>query len=253
MHELRLLARTWATADVGAARLKIGKRARARDLEPLADPRRPRLKIVGLRGREPEVVDRQHRHAIRQLQASQHRFGVPGELLVLCRRIARAAEAYQLHLIELMDAQQPARVFARRARFAPETGRVRGVAHRQRRAVEDLVAVEVRHWNLRGRDEKQIVRGAIHVGFELGQLAGADHDFTPHQKRRLDLGVAMFAGVEVEHEVDERARQPSTLSLEHWESRTRELRASGQVQDPELLRDFPMRLAAFRRRGSPTS
>src|SRR5881396_1385706 len=68
VHEFGLLAWPRAGANVGAPGLIVGVRAGARDLEPLADAGRPRLEVVGLGGREAEVVGRQHRDAVGELQ-----------------------------------------------------------------------------------------------------------------------------------------------------------------------------------------
>src|SRR6266545_3890498 len=68
VHEFGLLAWPRAGANVRAPGLIVGVRAGARDLEPLADAGRPRLEVVGLGGREAEVVGRQHRDAVGELQ-----------------------------------------------------------------------------------------------------------------------------------------------------------------------------------------
>src|SRR5206468_1213872 len=85
VHEFGLLAWAGAGANVGPPGLIVGERAGARDLEPLANTRCPRLEIVGLSGREAEVIRRQHGDTIGQLQFLQHRFGMGGEFFVLGR------------------------------------------------------------------------------------------------------------------------------------------------------------------------
>src|SRR2546425_2830232 len=60
VHELGLLAWPRAAANASAAGLIVGVGAGARNLEPLADARRPRLEVVGLGGREAEIVPREH-------------------------------------------------------------------------------------------------------------------------------------------------------------------------------------------------
>ena len=74
-----------------------------------------------------------------------------------------------------MLADQAAHVRAVRAGLAAEARRVGGVAQRQRAAVEDLVAVQVRERHLGGRDQVEIpVAGDLEqVLLELRQLAGA--------------------------------------------------------------------------------
>src|SRR5467141_4232019 len=68
VHEFGLLAWARAGANVGPPGLIVGVGAGARDLEPLANAGRPRLEVVGLGGREAEVVGRQHRYAVGELQ-----------------------------------------------------------------------------------------------------------------------------------------------------------------------------------------
>src|SRR3989442_756177 len=134
-------------------------------------------------------------------------------------------------------------------RLSPKAGSVRDVAAGQDRAVEDLVSMEVRDGHFGRRHEKQVVGlSAIGVLFELGQLSGPDHHLAPDDERGLDLDVAVLPSVQVEHEVDQRAYERRSHAHKHGEARTGELRAAGEVQDPELLANLPMRLAAPRGR-----
>jgi len=128
MDELGFLARPGAGPDVCAPRLIVGERARARDLEPLPHPGCPGFQVVGLGGRETEIVGRQHGDPVREPQPLQHRLRVSGQLLVLGGRIGGAGKTDQLDFVELMHAQQPARVLASRAGFPPETGCVGDIA-----------------------------------------------------------------------------------------------------------------------------
>ena len=107
-----------------------------------------------------------------------------------------------------MHAQQAARVFPRRPGLPAEAGSVSGVGDREPRAVENLVAMHVRDRDLRRRDEKQVVAGAVGVLLELGELAGSLHRLPFHQKRRLQLHVSVLPDVHVDHEIDETPHQP---------------------------------------------
>src|SRR2546430_308911 len=122
-------------------------------------------------------------------------------------------ESYQLHFVELMHAQQTARILAGGPRFAPEARGVGGVAERQLGAVEDLVAMQVGERNFGRGDEEQIVgRGLVRFVFELGDLAGALHRLALHDERRLDFDVAVLSSVQIEHEVD---RKSTRLNSSH--------------------------------------
>src|SRR6266550_891632 len=158
VHEFGLLAGPRAGANVRAPGLIVGVGAGARDLEPLADAGRPCLEVVGLGGREAEVVRGQHRDAIGQLQLLEHGLCMQCELFMLRRRIGGEAEPDELDFIELMNAEQPARVFPRGPGLTPETRSVGDITFGQRRPVQNLVPVEVRDRYLRGRDEEQVVR-----------------------------------------------------------------------------------------------
>src|SRR6266404_798470 len=59
VHEFGLLAWAGAGANVGPPGLIVGEGTGARDLEPLSNTRGPRLEVVGLSGREAEVIRRQ--------------------------------------------------------------------------------------------------------------------------------------------------------------------------------------------------
>src|SRR6266511_5300751 len=72
VHELGLFAGPRAAANVGPSGLIVGVGAGARDLEPLADARRPRLEVVGLGSGEAEIIRRQHRDAFWLLQFRDH-------------------------------------------------------------------------------------------------------------------------------------------------------------------------------------
>ena len=79
----------------------------------------------------------------------------------------------------------------------------------------------------RGDQEQVISRRAVDVVLELGQLPRPDHDFTPHEKWRRDLDVAVLARVQVEHEVDQGPRESRAGPHEHRKSRARELGPAG--------------------------
>ena len=68
----------------------------------------------------------------------------------------RRRERHQLHLVELVLADQPAHVGAVRARLAAEARRVGRVANRQLAAVENLAAMHVGERHFGGRHEVQI-------------------------------------------------------------------------------------------------
>src|SRR6266481_1032769 len=52
-------------------------------------------------------------------------------------------------------------------------------------------------------EEKFAVFHSVHVGFKLRQLSRADHTIASDEKRRADFAVAVLAGMQIEHEVDQ--------------------------------------------------
>src|SRR5205823_2446493 len=89
------------------------------------------------------------------------RRGVARERLVLLPRPLRQRELHELHLLELMLADQAARILPRRAGLAAEARRVRTEPARERGRVEDLVAIEIRDRHLGGRDEVVVAVGEL--------------------------------------------------------------------------------------------
>jgi hypothetical protein len=70
---------------------------------------------------------------------------------------------HELDLLELVLADHAACVLAIRAGLRPEARRMRGVPARQRVCLEDLLAREVRHRNLGGRDQEQLLLAGDHA------------------------------------------------------------------------------------------
>ena len=100
--------------------------------------------------REAGVARRERQHAVGNLEPLQHRLGVRGEQRVFARTLLGSHQPDQLDLVELVHADQAARVLAVRARLAAEARRVGRHRDRQIGRVEDLVAVDVgdRHFRV---------------------------------------------------------------------------------------------------------
>ena len=122
-----------------------------------------------------------------------------------------AHDLHQLHLVELVLADHAARVLAVAAGLGAEARRVADELERQRLGGDDLVAHDVGHRHFGGRDQVELAavgaRHAEQVFLELRQLAGAEHAVGIDQVGHVDLGVAVLGGVQVEHELGERAMQ----------------------------------------------
>src|SRR5436189_5803610 len=102
----------------------------------------------------------------------------------------------QLDLVELVHADNPARLASGRTGFAPEAGRVSSEFLRQLRYRQDFFPVKICYRHFRGRrEEKLLALEPVHVLLELRQLRRPDHTFAPHQKRGAYFEITMLAGV----------------------------------------------------------
>ena len=80
------------------------------------------------------------------------------------------------------------------------------------------------------------------VVFELGQLAGAVQRGGVHHERRQNFGVAVLAGVQVEHEVGQRPLQLRAQLPVDSKTRARDLGGALQIQNSQRLSQIPVRL-----------
>ena len=80
------------------------------------------------------------------------------------------------------------------------------------------------------------------IVLELRQLRRAEHRVVAHQHRRLDLGVAVFCRVQVEHELLEGAGKPRQRPFQHDKARAREFRRRLEVHQAQRLAELEMLL-----------
>src|SRR5438552_657801 len=121
-----------AIADVRAPRLEIEEVRARRDLAICLLPGQPNLEVVRFRAGEPEVAGRQRHAPVGKIERLENRFGVARQALVLVPGAVRHSELYDLDLLELMQADHAARVFAVRSGFAAKTRRIRAKRYRER-------------------------------------------------------------------------------------------------------------------------
>ncbi len=236
VHELVLALRV-LVAGLHAPRLE-GPAVRDRaDLAVGLLRRHPDLEVVRLRGTEAHVARGEQHHAVREAELLQHRFGVADHLVE--RRLARVRmdDLHHLDLVELVLANHPARVAAGAAGFAAKARRVRGQPDRQRLRRQHLLADRVGQRDLRRRDQVLLAlllvtaaRDPEHVLLELRQLAGALEHLAVDDVRRVALDVAVLRGLQVEHELRERAMQPGDRPAQEGEARARQLRSELEIE-----------------------
>ena len=193
-----------------------------------------------------------------QIQQLQNALRIGRQRFMFVVGILRRRDLHQLHFIELMDANDPARFAPGRAGFAPKAGRVSDKFFRQIRRRENFFAMKICHRHLRGRREEQLVLlQPVHVVLKFRQLRRADHAIAPHEKWRAHFEVAMLARVQIEHEIDQRALQLRARAGETNEPAPAQFRGALQIEklqlrsrarrDPEPYR----RDAAFRPNCAP--
>ena len=74
---------------------------------------------------------------------------------------------------------------------------------------------------------------------ELGELSGAEERLGVDHVGREDFGVAVLAGVEVEHEVGEGALESRALPIMHNKTGAGDFCGAFEVEDAEALRRSP--------------
>ena len=89
--------------------------------------------------------------------------------------------------------------------------------------------------------ERALVVAVEEVLGELGELAGAEERLGVDHVGREDFGVAVLAGVQVEHEVGQRAFEAGSLAEVDDEARAGDLGGALEVEDAEALADLPVR------------
>ncbi len=141
-----------------------------------------------------------------------------------------------------MLADHAARVAPGRARLRAKAERAGGEAQGQAFLLEDLLADQIGHRHFGGRDQPVAVARAEQVLAEFRQLIGAEHRGIAHQNRRVDLEIAVLAGVQIEHELHQRPLHPRQRALQHHETRAGELGRRIEIHQAERLADLDMLL-----------
>ena len=153
------------------------------------------------------------------------------QALVLVDRGLRLDEREHLDLVELVHAEDPARVAAGRARLAPEARGDAGVAQRQPRSVEDLARVQRRQRHLARPRQVQLVLGEpVELLLGVGEHAGAEQRLLAHEHGR-DHRLEAVAEQHVHAPAHERQLEQHEVALQVGEARARHPRGRLHV-DP---------------------
>ena len=116
--------------------------------------------------------------------------------------------------------------------------------------------MQVRHRYFRSRNQEVVfVLHAEEIVLELRKLTGPSHRRTIHHEGRQHLSISVLGGVQIEHVVDQRSFQPGPGSGHDGKPGSGNLRGSIEIQDAEMLSDFPMGFGGARKRrdGAPST
>ncbi len=98
-----------------------------------------------------------------------------------------------------------------------------------------------RHFGSRHQIQVPVAGDLEQVLLELREVSRAVQRRAVGQIRRHDFAIPVLAGVQVEHEVDQRARHSGAGAAQHREARRRDLRAALEVDDAERRSEIPVR------------
>jgi hypothetical protein len=149
--------------------LKLPEVRAGTDLQPLGAARGPDLQVVLDHGREGQVPGAHLDHPVGKVEGLEHVLRVGEQPDELVHGGLGPDELHQLDLVELVAALDAPRVAPGGHLLAAEAGGVGDVLDGQGGAVQDLVAVQVRHRHLGRGDEPEVLLGvAVQVVTELG-------------------------------------------------------------------------------------
>ena len=194
--------------------------------------RDPGLAVELARGGVPQVADRDVDDAVGEAQRAEDLLLDREQPLVLGLRLRRLDEAEHLDLVELVDAEDPARVAARGPGLAAEARGEARVAQRQIAGVDDLPGVQRRERHLARADEEQLVLGE-RVDLVLGvrQEAGAEERLLADEDGRDDR-LEPVSAQQLEHPADERQLEEDEVPAQVGEARAREPRGLLHLDHP---------------------
>ena len=239
MHQLRFTGFRVAVAGLHAAGLEVAAVGAGGNLAVLVLARHPDFEVVGLHGAEAHITGAQRQLAVRQLEQLQHALGVGGQAFQRCKRLAWLDDLHHLDLVELVLTDHAARVTARGAGFAAETWGVRHQLHWQLLRVKNFAGNDIGQRHFSGRDQVQIrlafTADLEQVFLELRQLASALQRRRLHQVRRIGFFVAVLGGVQVDHELRQRAVHAGDGATQQGKARAGELGGGFKVQPAMLL------------------
>src|SRR5882724_8083925 len=152
-------------------------------------------------------------------------------------------ELKELDFLELVLAENTARIFSGGAGFRAEASGPGGHVNWQLFLRNRFIAIEIVQLDFgSGREPEVAVFYLEEIGREFGQLARTHERGGVRQKWWKNLRVAVFACVNIQEEVREGAFQPGTPAFVNGEARTGDFCGGGQIQNVRAFAGFPMGL-----------
>ncbi|CCJ83722.1 hypothetical protein BN133_99 [Cronobacter dublinensis 582] len=238
MHQTGLFIGLAAAARLHATSLEIPYVRAGRDFAVRILRRDPHFQVVGFTRAKAHVAGAQQHLAIRQAEQLQHSLRMAGHLFQRLHGVFRTHDLYHFHFIELVHTDKTAGVTTIRARFRAEARRMRGHFYRQRVLVDDFIAHEVGQRHFRRRDQRVVAAvrfffqrtGMEQIACELRQLTGAIKRVVVHQVRHIVFAIAMLFGMQIEHELRQRAVQTGNLPFHHDKTGAGQLNGAREIK-----------------------
>ena len=191
-------------------------------------------------GRETQIAGAEIQHPVGQLESLKNRFGISGDLLMGVSRLVGMNKPVELHLVELVQADQASGVAAIAARFPAETRAVSGVAQRKLIDRNDFIAMKRGDGDFSCRRQPQIVFSTAKAFLgKFWELAGTGEAGGIDQHRRQDFAIAL-AGVQIQHEIDQGSLQPRSLPHQGDEAALGYPNRPFRFKQSESFCDLPM-------------
>ena len=224
-----------AVADVEPPRLEVGGVGAGRQLPVALLAGQPDLDVVLLGGGGAEVAHRDVLHLVVEPQLLGDLLLDREQLVVGLLRLVGQAEHEHLQLVELVDAEDAARVLAGGAGLAAEARGEADVAQRQLRLLQDRAGVQRCQRHLGRADQEQVVLlDGVGLLARLREHAGALHRRLAHQHRRHH-GQEALARQLVHAPLHHRQLQPHQVAQQVVEAAARHLRGGLDVDQAQSV------------------
>src|SRR6266481_4945640 len=220
VDELALAAGFWLEANCGTARLKGFAVRTGRNFTKFVARRQPDFKVVGFRGSKAHISGGKQHGAVVQTQFLENGFRVSCERLVFFVTFFRMRELEELDFLELVLAENAARVFSSGAGFGAEAGGPGSRENRQLFLRNRFIAIKIVQLDFgSGREPEVAVFYFEEVGGEFGQLARTHERGGVDQKRGKNFCVAVLTRVNVKEEIGESSLEPGAPAFVNGETR----------------------------------